>query len=166
MGKITRLQLVDLGRMRALRALLAIALLVAEACAVSPKPSLAHLIEVTNEAHRPLFVMFSARWCAPCRAFERNVLADARVQAALSEVALAVFDIDTDNGADAKQRCGVHRIPDVVGIDHDGTVQARWEDGDRSGETTALTADEFLVFVRETRQRIERLAGAAGSAPP
>src|SRR5262245_43524613 len=125
-----------------------VAVLVAAGCGGPPDvahATLPYAIEAANDAHRPLIVELSARWCKPCQLFATKVLTDPRVIEALKDVMFVTYDIDTPRGHDAMRRLHEHGVPAVLGIDHDGFVRLR-----KIG--TEPTADEFLVFMRQAHQ--------------
>jgi thiol:disulfide interchange protein len=118
-------------------------------CGEPQHPTLPFAIEKARDEHRPLVVEFNATWCKPCRVFATQVLPDPRVQAALRDVVFVQYDIDTMVGADAARRCRVRGVPAVVGIDHQGFVRL-----EKIG--TEPNADQFLEFLRETRETLGR----------
>ncbi len=102
-------------------------------------------IEAANDAHRPLIVELSAKWCKPCQVFATQVLPDPRVQEALRDVVFVTYDVDTPNGRDAARRCRAPGFPAVMGIDRDGSIRV-------AKVGTEPTADEFLVFLRQAHE--------------
>ncbi|MEO7731387.1 MAG: thioredoxin family protein [Kofleriaceae bacterium] len=116
-------------------------------CASTPAPKgrgLADDLGLANRAHHPLIAEFGATWCAPCHVFANTVLPDARVQAALRDVAFVQYDVDTAAGAEAARRCNVAGVPAIVLVAPDGTVRRM-----TAGEEP--TTDQFLAFVAEAK---------------
>jgi thiol:disulfide interchange protein len=71
----------------------AVASLVVALLACSPQPRspasspapLPKVLDLVRATHRPLLVFFVAPWCKACHEFERRVLSDPRVIAALGD---------------------------------------------------------------------------------
>lgn len=110
---------------------------------------LPYAVEAAAKAHQPLVVELGATWCKPCRVFETRVLPDPRVQEALRGMMFVQYDIDTNRGRDAMNRCGAKSVPTIVGIDRTGRVRL-------IKRGTEYTADEFLVFLRQAREVLGR----------
>ena len=104
-------------------------------------------VHVAAAEHRPLVVEFHARWCEPCKEFERTVLPDARVQQALTTVHFVSYDGDSSVGKDAMSRCAVNSFPTFLVIDGKGTVRMK-KVGSGGG------VDEFLRFLELARAEV------------
>jgi thiol:disulfide interchange protein DsbD len=95
-------------------------------------------------------VDFYADWCISCKAIEREVFADPRVQQALANMQLLRPDM-TANNADDRALMSVHQIlgpPTMLLIGPDGKERR----ADRViGE---LGADEFLSRLARARQGV------------
>jgi thiol:disulfide interchange protein len=115
--------------------------LLAFACASSRHAWIEDEVHVAAAEHRPLVVEFHARWCEPCKEFERTVLPDPRVQQALTTVHFVSYDGDSSVGKDAMSRCAVNSFPTFLVIDGKGTVRMK-KVGSGGG------VDEFLRFLR------------------
>jgi thiol:disulfide interchange protein DsbD len=124
-------------------ALASLALLIL-ACGTPQHPSLAFAIDDAAAQKKPLVVEFYATWCGPCKRFERDVLPDARVQAALAGVSFVRYDIDSPAGREAYDACHGSAVPIFVGIDRDGTVRLYKEGAEGS-------PDEFLAFLAQAK---------------
>jgi len=114
------------------------------ACASSKHAWIEEEVHVAAAEHRPLVVEFHARWCEPCKEFERTVLPDPRVQQALTTVHFISYDGDSSVGKDAMSRCQVNSFPTFLVIDGKGTVRMK-KVGSGGG------VDEFLRFLELAR---------------
>jgi thiol:disulfide interchange protein DsbD len=108
-------------------------------------PRLGYAVEAAAEHKKPLVVEFYATWCGPCKHFESTILPDARVQAALAGVEFVRYDVDTDVGKEAFERCHASAMPTFVGIDRTGVVRLF-----KTG--TESSADEFLDFLAQAKR--------------
>jgi thiol:disulfide interchange protein len=102
--------------------------------------------------NRLLVVEFHARWCEPCKQFERTVLPDPRVREALGNVRFVSYDGDSSVGKDAMARCEVNSFPTFVVIDGRGTVRMK-----KVGAAGGV--EEFLRFLELAHTQV------SGSAP-
>lgn len=119
--------------------------LLSAACAAARGPStLTSVIDDAAAQKKPLVIEFYATWCGPCKHFERDILPDPRVQAALAGLMFVRYDVDTPNGQDAFQRCHAQAMPTFVGVDAGGQVRL-------FKEGTESSADEFLAFLAQAR---------------
>jgi thiol:disulfide interchange protein len=83
--------------------------------------------------HRPIFYEFSAAWCGPCHALERDVFMDPSLAAKINSRYIAVKVIDTQrelghNDPDVQilmDRYGVNAFPTIVIAAADGSVHDR-----------------------------------------
>ena len=114
------------------------------ACGTPQHPSLAYAIDDAAAQKKPLVVELYATWCGPCKRFERDILPDARVQAALGGVSFVRYDIDSPTGAEAYRACHASAVPTFVGIDRDGIVRLFKEGAEGSPE-------EFLAFLTQAK---------------
>lgn len=101
------------------------AVLVATCAAARADIPVERALEAAAIAGRPLVLVFHAKWCGPCRLFERNVLPRGDVQRALASVAFVRYDIETAEGAAAARRYKVGGVPAIVVVDVDGTQRSR-----------------------------------------
>lgn len=105
------------------------------------------LIEQAKQAQRPVFVDVYADWCISCIKFEREVLHQQPIQAALSQGLLIRFDITRANKAqlDWLSREKLFGPPALLFWDANGQVAQRL-----LGEPTA---DEFLAAIKTSWER-------------
>ena len=103
---------------------------------------------------KPVLLVFTADWCAPCEAMKKDVFTVDSVAAALSGYNVLLVDVDTPLGSTYQERfCGREvQIPYFVVLDRAGTVK-----GQHLG---AMQADQFLKFLGETGT-----LAAVGQAP-
>ena len=117
------------------------------ACASSRHGWIEDEVRAAAVQNRPLVVEFHARWCEPCKQFERTVLPDPRVREALASVRFVSYDGDSSVGKDAMARCSVNSFPTFVVIDARGSVRMM-KVGNAGG------VDEFLRFLDLARTQI------------
>jgi|GEM_PF-780610 len=72
-------------------------------------------------ANRALVLLFSARWCGPCRPFAPRV--EAAVTALGDEVDL--LKVDTEAHPEIASRFGIRSVPTLVVLDDEGAERAR-----------------------------------------
>ena len=70
--------------------------------------------------NKPIVLILSAQWCAPCRRMERQTFPNAKVQAWLAQTIFR--KLDTDQEAELAQRLGVEGLPDIRLALPDGTI--------------------------------------------
>lgn len=101
---------------------------------------------VAAEQDRPMIVLFTASWCAPCQQFKDRVLHDAGVEQMLAERFVAVQVDLTDqtknnpNMPDA-QRYHVRGIPALMAMDAKGNVIGQYPIGRDS------TPADFILWL-------------------
>jgi thiol-disulfide isomerase/thioredoxin len=103
---------------------------------------------------KPVLLVFTADWCAPCEAMKKEVFTVDSVSAAMSGYNVLLVDVDTPLGSTYQERfCGREvQIPYFVVLDRAGAVK-----GHHLG---AMQADQFLKFLGETGTMT-----SAGQAP-
>ncbi len=91
----------------------------------------------------PLVIDFGGAFCSSCRAFERLVLGEARVQEALRAFELLKVDIEKDPTSAGD--LGVTAVPDIWVLAGDGLVLAR--------ENRTMDAAAFLALLAQHAPR-------------
>lgn len=75
---------------------------------------------------RPVFVDFTATWCAPCRHLEEYTFSDPAIQHLLTEDFVSVqLDVETIDGYAYAQQYGVSSLPTMLIFDRDGSLLRR-----------------------------------------
>lgn len=88
---------------------------------------------LATRSHRPIFYEFSAAWCGPCDALEREVFRDPEFAAKINNRFIAVKVVDTQrelgrNALDVQfliDRYGINAFPTIVIAEADGSVRNR-----------------------------------------
>ncbi len=103
---------------------------------------------------KPVLLVFTADWCAPCEAMKQTVFTVDSVASAMSGYNVLLVDIDTPLGATYQERfCGREvQIPYFVVLDRAGAVKGR--------HLGAMQAGQFIGFLRESGT-----LGTVGQAP-
>ena len=94
------------------------------------------------DKNKPVLLVFTADWCAPCPAMKQNVFVIDSVAAALGGYNILMVDVDTPVGATYQERFARKevQIPYFVVLDRSGAVKAR--------KLGAMQAGEFMQFLR------------------
>ncbi len=85
-------------------------------------------LDAAEASGKPIFVLFTADWCPPCRELKRDVLSDPDVDAFLSENYVRVkIDLTDRRGPNAMTASenGVRGIPTMILYDYDGVETDR-----------------------------------------
>ncbi len=80
-------------------------------------------VDAAEASGKPIFVLFTADWCPPCRELKRDVLSDPDVDAFLSENYVRVkIDLSDRGGPNARtaSEYGVSGIPTMILYNDDG----------------------------------------------
>ena len=93
---------------------------------------------------KPVLLVFTADWCAPCQAMKQNVFTLDSVSAALSGYNVLMVDVDTPTGATLQERfCRKEvQVPYFVVLDRSGAIRNR--------HLGAMQADEFMSFLEDS----------------
>ena len=93
---------------------------------------------------KPVLLVFTADWCAPCQAMKQNVFTIDSVAAALSGYNVLMVDVDSPVGSSYQQRfCKKEvQIPYFVVLDRSGAIRNR--------HLGAMQADDFMGFLRDS----------------
>lgn len=120
-------------------ALLIVARIVSSRYAVKADVNLVHWTGISQargiavRSHRPILYEFSAEWCGPCHALERDVFMDPGLAAKINNrfIAVKVVDTQREQGRNAPEvqflmdRYGINAFPTIVIAAADGSVRDR-----------------------------------------
>lgn len=110
------------------------------------EPTLDDAMKQAAAANKPLVVEFSAQWCGPCKVFEKDVLSDATVQAALNDVVFVHYDAEVTPGLEAALKLGIEGFPTFVVVDKQGAIGAK--------AVGAMDVSAFLDFVHDAKNHL------------
>jgi thiol:disulfide interchange protein len=77
-------------------------------------------LKVAKEKGKPVVMIFSAVWCAPCQANKHQVYPSDAVKPYHDKFVWAYLDADADANGPAMQKYGVTGIPHIQFLDKDG----------------------------------------------
>lgn len=104
--------------------------------------------EEARRLGRPLFVVFAAEWCVPCRLIEADALSDERVKGAIAKSFISLFvDVTEETRAerDVLARYAVRGIPTLIVLDSAAQELERVE--------SYIDADGLLAVLSRARER-------------
>ena len=115
------------------------------AAASSAPADLKTMRERARRAGKALVLEFGAKWCGPCVAFDRNVLPNRKVQAALSSVVFVHYDAEQHPGQAAARALGIVGYPTFVALAQSmEVIQARATSQTADAESLLLYARRLL----------------------
>lgn len=126
---------------------------------------------------RPLVIMFSAKWCGPCKSMEQSTWTDEAVLSAFRQGAIAVH-VDVDEEREVAARYNAQSLPLLVGIRNGQVVERSvgFKDPERligwvrglPGAGTAVAQDAQRASTQNGSQLVTQTAvvsaGGAGAA--
>jgi protein disulfide-isomerase len=83
-------------------------------------PTLSEARQSAQRAHRALVLLFGAKWCEPCKEFDRKVLPQPAVQQALGSVTFIHYDGEVEPGREAARELKILGFPTLVALAQDG----------------------------------------------
>lgn len=83
-------------------------------------PTLSEARSSAQKARRALVVLFGAKWCEPCKEFDRKVLPQPAVQQALGTVTFVHYDGEVEPGREAARELKIAGYPTMVALAQDG----------------------------------------------
>jgi thiol:disulfide interchange protein len=106
------------------------------------------VLEEAQKANKPVFIEFTASWCAPCKVMEREVFSDPVVYEYLNKNFLSFrVDVDAPNGKPVAEIYEVAGMPTVVFVDPKG-VELERELGLITGKRFLRVADGALAKMK------------------
>lgn len=72
------------------------------------------------KARRALVLLFGAKWCEPCKEFDRKVLSQPTVQQAMGSVVFVHYDGEVEPGREAARELRITGFPTLVALAQDG----------------------------------------------
>lgn len=102
-------------------------------------------------SHRPILYEFSAEWCGPCHALEREVFMDAALAAKINDRYIAVKVIDRQR-EDGHNEPAVQQLIDRYGVNAFPTVVIAASDGQPRDQVRGYGGrDNFAAFIDRVR---------------
>jgi thiol-disulfide isomerase/thioredoxin len=98
-----------------------------------------------------------AEWCKPCKEFERSILPDARVKAALKQVIFVRYDADDEQGQEVVRRLKVDGYPTFILLGAKGAELGR-QVGTPLGEPGV---GQFLDLLRDAGGALDDVVSMA-----
>ncbi len=94
------------------------------------KTSSASAQSAAKEGHKPIILVFSAAWCAPCQAMKHDVYPSAAVKAYHDKFVWAYLDVDDPSNEAAAEKYGVSSIPHIQFLNAEGKAIDKQVGGD------------------------------------
>lgn len=112
-------------------------------------------LKAAKESGKPVVMVFSASWCPPCQANEKDVYPSAEVKPSHDKFVWAYLDADDKANHPAMQKFGVSGIPHIQFLTKDGTTIGHAVGGS--------SPQEFAAALSQVLARASGGAGGSGS---
>lgn len=112
------------------------------------KTSGTEALSAAKESGKPLILVFSAAWCAPCQAMKHDVYPSAAVKAFHDQFVWAYLDVDDPRNEPAAGKYGVSSIPHIQFLDASGKPLDK-QIGGTSPAAFAKTLKEVLAKAKK-----------------
>ena len=112
--------------------------------AIAWQPSLSQAKAEAKRSGKPLFVLFHAEWCGPCKMLENETLTDAKVVAEMQKWVAVSIDVDKEKDIAAAYRVG--SLPTMIFVKSAGDHGFRFEG--------ALKADDMLQLLKDAYAKV------------
>ena len=105
---------------------------------------LTEAIETAEKKNKPLFIMFEADWCLPCKVMSDEVFTHKETADFLNKHFVNYkLDVEEGSGPNMKMLYGVNILPTLLFVDHKGRTLSR-NDGSLMHNGLINLADEAL----------------------
>lgn len=71
-------------------------------------------LEQSSTLGKPIFVLFSAKWCGWCSKMKSNTLTNPQVRSAMENYVCLILDVDQPENGSVKTKFGVRGLPAYV----------------------------------------------------
>ena len=99
-----------------------------------------------KDPNKPILVMFTASWCAPCQTMKQNIFLREDVKPLLDQMNVLMMDVDTREGRRYKSLldCAGDGIPCLLLMDTDQNILGKFIGAPRSREV-----GKFIDFLNK-----------------